>query len=121
MWEDFKKFAFEGNVLDLAVAVIIGAAFGKIVSSLVEDVIMPIIGALFNGIDFSSLMWTIGSANIAYGMFLQSVFDFLIIAASIFMFIRLILRKKQEEVEEEVDPQEQLLTEIRDLLKDKNN
>lgn len=122
MWEDFKKFAFEGNVLDLAVAVIIGAAFGKIVSSLVEDVIMPIIGALFNGIDFSSLMWTIGSANIAYGMFLQSVFDFLIIAASIFLFIRLILRKKQEEEEaEEVDPQEQLLTEIRDLLKDKNN
>ena len=122
MWEDFKKFAFEGNVLDLAVAVIIGAAFGKIVTSLVEDIIMPLVGALFNGVDFSNLMWTIGSANIAYGMFLQSVFDFLVIATSIFLFIRLILRKKQQEEEEdEVDPQEQLLKEIRDLLKEKQS
>src|SRR5690625_6436381 len=83
MWEDFKKFAFEGNVLDLAVAVIIGTAFGKIVSSLVEDIMMPLIGALFNGVDFSNLTWMIGSAPIAYGMFIQSVFDFLVIAGSI--------------------------------------
>lgn len=117
MWEDFKKFAFEGNVLDLAVAVIIGAAFGKIVSSLVEDIMMPLIGALFNGVDFSSLTFMVGSAPIAYGMFIQSVFDFLVIAGSIFLFIRLVLRKKDEE-EEEIDPQEQLLTEIRDLLKE---
>jgi|SRR5690625_4106959 len=121
MWEDFKKFAFEGNVLDLAVAVIIGTAFGKIVSSLVEDIMMPLIGALFNGVDFSNLTWMIGSAPIAYGMFIQSVFDFLVIAGSIFLFIRIVLRKKQEEEEEAVDPQEQLLTEIRDLLKEKNN
>ena len=119
MWEDFKKFAFEGNVLDLAVAVIIGTAFGKIVSSLVEDIMMPLIGALFNGVDFSNLTWMIGSAPIAYGMFIQSVFDFLVIAGSIFLFIRIVLRKKQEEEEEAVDPQEQLLTEIRDLLKGK--
>jgi len=119
MWEDFKKFAFEGNVLDLAVAVIIGTAFGKIVSSLVEDIMMPLIGALFNGVDFSNLTWMIGSAPIAYGMFIQSVFDFLVIAGSIFLFIRIVLRKKEEEEEEAVDPQEQLLTEIRDLLKEK--
>lgn len=120
MWEDFKSFAFEGNVLDLAVAVIIGAAFGQIVTSLVEDIMMPIIGALFNGVDFSSLTLMVGNAPIAYGMFIQSVFDFLVIAASIFMFIRIILRKKQEEEVEEVDPQEVLLTEIRDLLREKN-
>lgn len=119
MWEDFKKFAFEGNVLDLAVAVIIGAAFGKIVSSLVEDIMMPLIGALFNGVDFTNLMWSIGSANIAYGAFIQSIFDFLVIAGSIFLFIRLMLRKKDEAEEEEVTPEEQLLTEIRDLLKEK--
>src|SRR5699024_27093 len=100
------------------VAVIIGAAFGKIVSSLVEDIMMPLIGALFNGVDFSSLTFMVGSAPIAYGMFIQSVFDFLVIAGSFFLFIRLILRKKNEE-EEEIDPQEQLLTEILDLLKDK--
>src|SRR5699024_7048105 len=110
MWEDFKNFAFEGNVLDLAVAVIIGAAFGKIVSSLVEDIIMPLVGALFNGVDFSNLMWTVGSAQIQYGMFIQSVFDFLVIAGSIFLFLRIILKKKAEEEveEEEVDTQEQL-------------
>ncbi len=119
MWEDFKSFAFEGNVLDLAVAVVIGAAFGQIVTSLVEDIMMPLIGALFNGVDFSTLTFMVGNAPIAYGMFIQSVFDFLVIAASIFLFIRIILRKKQEvEEEEEVDPQEVLLTEIRDLLKE---
>lgn len=124
MWEDFKKFAFEGNVLDLAVAVVIGAAFGKIVSSLVEDIIMPLIGAIFNGVDFSNLTIMVNASPIAYGMFIQSIFDFLMIAGSIFLFIRIVLRKKQEvEVEEaeEVDPQEQLLTEIRDLLKEKSS
>lgn len=122
MWEDFKKFAFEGNVLDLAVAVVIGAAFGKIVTSLVEDIMMPLIGALFNGVDFSNLTFMIGSAPITYGMFIQSIFDFLVITGSIFLFIRIVLKKKgevEEEEVEEVDPQEQLLTEIRDLLKEK--
>lgn len=120
MWEDFKRFAFEGNVLDLAVAVVIGAAFGQIVTSLVEDIMMPLIGALFNGVDFSNLTYFVGSSPIAYGMFIQSIFDFLVIAGSIFLFVRFVLRKKEEvEEEEEIDPQEQLLTEIRDLLKEK--
>src|SRR5690625_2791393 len=121
MWEDFKKFAFEGNVLDLAVAVIIGTAFGKIVSSLVEDIMMPLIGALFNGVDFSNLYWMIRFALIAYGMFIQSVFGFLVSSGYIFLFIGIVIRKKQEGEEEAVDPQEQLLTESRDLLKEKNN
>lgn len=121
MWKDFKEFAFEGNVMDLAVAVVIGAAFGKIVSSLVENIITPLVGMLFSGIDFTGLKYTFGNADILYGEFLQSIFDFLVVAASIFLFIRLVMKfKKKEEEEEELDPQEALLTEIRDLLKDKN-
>lgn len=121
MWEDFKAFAFEGNVLDLAVAVVIGAAFGQIVSALVDNIIMPMVGILLNGISFEKLVWQVGDAQVTYGVFLQSILDFLIISASIFLFIRLILRKKREVVEEEVNPQEQLLTEIRDLLKEQNS
>lgn len=122
MWKDFKAFAFQGNVFDLAVAVVIGAAFGKIVSSLVENIITPVIGAISGGIDFSGLSLPIGDAEITYGAFIQSIIDFLIVAFVIFMVIRLLskFKKKEEAVEEvpEVDTKEALLTEIRDLLKE---
>lgn len=123
MWKDFKEFAFQGNVFDLAVAVVIGAAFGKIVSSLVENIITPIVGILSGGIDLTGLHQKIGGANITYGEFLQSIIDFLIVAFVIFLVIRLLSKfKRQEEVEEEeeIDPQEALLIEIRDLLKEQN-
>jgi len=123
MWKDFKEFAFQGNVLDLAVAVIIGAAFGQIVNSLVENVIMPLVGGLFGGIHFEGIVYHIGDATVEIGVFIQSVFDFFVISASIFLFVRLLMkfkRKKEEEEEEEVDPTEELLTEIRDLLAEKN-
>lgn len=125
MWNEFKKFALRGNVLDLAVGVIIGAAFGKIVSSLVDDIIMPLVGVLIgSGIDFSDLALPIGNAEIKYGAFIQTVVDFLIIAFSIFVFIRIInkrFRQKEEEVQAapKVDKKEELLAEIRDLLKEK--
>ena len=96
MWSEFKKFALKGSVLDLAVGVIIGGAFGKIVSSLVADLIMPIVGLLLGGVDFSSLSITYGKAVINYGAFLQTVVDFFIIAFSIFLFIRLISRFKKK-------------------------
>lgn len=127
MWQDFKEFAFKGNVLDLAVAVVIGTAFGKIVTSLVENIIMPLVGVLLSGINFENLTYPVGEAEIQYGIFIQSVFDFFVIALSIFLFIRLLMklkRKKEEEevVEEaeEVNVQEELLTEIRDLLREQN-
>lgn len=123
MWEDFKEFAFQGNVLDLAVAVVIGAAFGQIVNSLVENVIMPLIGGLFGGINFEGIVYKIGDATVEIGVFIQSVFDFFVIAASIFLFVRLLMkfkREQEEEEEEEIDAQEMLLTEIRDLLAEKN-
>ena len=123
MWKDFKEFAFEGNVMDLAVAVVIGAAFGKIVTSLVENIITPLIGMLFSGVDFTGLKIKFGEAEILYGEFLQSIFDFFVIAAAIFLFIRLLMkfkRKEGVEEEEEMEAQEALLTEIRDLLKEKN-
>lgn len=122
MWKDFKEFAFQGNVLDLAVAVVIGAAFGKIVTSLVENIIMPIIGGVFAGVSFEHLYFTIDGSEVPYGIFIQSIFDFIVIAASIFLFVRLLMKFKRnaEEEEEEVDPQEELLTEIRDLLKEQN-
>jgi large conductance mechanosensitive channel len=125
MLNEFKKFAMRGNVIDLAVGVVIGAAFGKIVASLVADIIMPLVGLLLGGLNFSKLSITVGEAQLMYGQFLQTVVDFLIIAFSIFLFIRLINRfKKKEETKEEpvkVDRQEELLAEIRDLLKVKNN
>src|SRR5690625_3076996 len=109
MWKEFKEFAFEGNLIDLAVAVIIGGAFGKIVSSLVEDIIVPLIGILLNGINIEHLVYTIGTAELRYGAFLQSVLDFFIIAISIFLALRFILKRKKEEekVEDtvEVNPQ----------------
>ncbi len=123
MLKDFKDFALRGNVFDLAIAVVIGAAFGKIVSSLVENIITPLIGVLSGGIDFSGLHQKIGDADVTYGVFLQSIFDFLIVAFVIFMVIRLMakFKRKEEVVEEaapEVDPKEALLVEIRDLLKE---
>lgn len=124
MWKEFKKFAFRGNVLDLAIAVIIGAAFSKIVSSVVDDLMTPLLGMLMGGLDVSSLAWTSDEAVITYGSFLQSVIDFTIVAFSIFIFIKLVnrfKRKEEEKVEAAPAPskEEQLLTEIRDLLKQK--
>lgn len=120
MWNDFKKFAIKGNVIDLAVGVVIGTAFGKIVSSLVDDVIMPLVGFLIGGINFTNLTFTFGEVQLKYGSFIQSIVDFLIISFSIFLFIRLIERfktKEKEDKQEEMDKKEILLTEIRDLLK----
>ncbi|MCS0790882.1 large conductance mechanosensitive channel protein MscL [Cytobacillus firmus] len=121
MWNEFKKFALKGNVLDLAVGVVIGAAFGKIVSSLVDDIIMPLVGLLMGGVDFTDLMVKVGGAEFKYGLFIQNVVDFFIVAFSIFIFIRIInnrFKKKEEEKPAPVvDKNVELLTEIRDLLK----
>jgi large conductance mechanosensitive channel len=118
---EFRDFAVKGNVVDLAVGVIIGGAFGKIVASLVEDVIMPAVGMLIGGLDFKALALQLGSAKITYGKFLQTCVDFVIIAASIFVAVKLIhyFRRKAEEKPAVSAPprQEQLLEEIRDLLK----
>jgi large conductance mechanosensitive channel len=118
---EFRDFSIKGNVVDLAVGVIIGAAFGKIVASLVGDVIMPLVGTLLGGLDFGALVWEIGEAKIAYGKFVQNVVDFFIIALVIFWMVRLInrLRRKHEQEPPAATPprQEQLLEEIRDLLK----
>ncbi|WP_342527735.1 large conductance mechanosensitive channel protein MscL [Chryseomicrobium sp. FSL W7-1435] len=125
MWNDFKAFAFKGNVLELAIAVVIGAAFGKIVASLVENIITPLIGLVMGGIDFSGLAVTVGDAKVTYGAFIQSVIDFLIIAFVIFLFVRMLgkLKRKEEIKPEEgptIDSKEELLIEIRDLLKQQN-
>ena len=125
MWKDFKEFAFKGNIFDLAIGVVIGAAFGTIVSSLVENIMTPLIGILLGGLDFSSLSYTIGDAVIKYGLFIQSIIDFLIVAGSIFVFLRVLMKLKmkpaeaveEEEEEKPLDIKEELLTEIRDLLK----
>lgn len=129
MMSEFKEFAMRGNVVDMAVGIIIGAAFGKIVSSFVADVIMPPIGVLIGGVDFTNLAVTIQEATadaeavtIKYGAFLQTVFDFIIIAFAIFIVIKLMnsLKKKEEEAPAappEPSAEEKLLTEIRDLLK----
>lgn len=88
MWKEFKDFVMRGNVMDLAVAVIIGSAFGKIVASLVNDIIMPLIGLLVGGVDFSSLAFTVGSAKVTYGNFINNIIDFLIIALVIFLMVK---------------------------------
>ena len=123
---EFKEFISKGNVIDMAVGVIIGGAFGKIVTSLVDKILMPIIGVIIGGHDFSSLSIKVGTANIAYGAFIQSVVDFLIVAFCLFLIIKLISRIKNiakkeeaEEVSEEQSEEIALLTEIRDLLKEK--
>ncbi|RKW39409.1 MAG: large-conductance mechanosensitive channel protein MscL [Lachnospiraceae bacterium] len=130
MLKDFKEFAFKGNVLDMAIGVIIGTAFGNIVTSLVKDMIMPIISILTGGINFTNLKFIITPKHgdvaenaIAYGTFIQNVVDFLIIAFCIFLFVRLIEKfKKKEEVKIEAPKKADdivLLEEIRDLLKAK--
>lgn len=117
---EFREFAVKGNVVDLAVAVVIGAAFGKIVASLVEDIIMPAIGAIGRA-DFKSLAIQVGDANILYGKFIQTCVDFVLIAASIFVAVKIVnyLRRKDEDKPPAATPprQEMLLEEIRDLLK----
>ena len=129
--QEFKEFAVKGNVVDMAVGVIIGAAFGKIVTSLVTDVIMPPIGVIIGGVDFSNLAFTLVPAEgktaavmVSYGKFVQTVVDFLIVAAVIFLVVKGInALKKRAEAEAEAAPppappaQEVLLTEIRDLLR----
>lgn len=120
MWKEFKEFAFQGNVLDLAVAVIMGAAFGKIVTAIVDNLLMPIVGAILGGKDFSSLAITVGEAKIGYGMVIQSVIDFVIVAFFIFLMVKAAKKVQKEKEEEPAGPtQEELLTEIRDLLKEK--
>jgi len=135
MFKEFKEFAVKGNVIDLAVGVVIGGAFGKIVSSLVADIIMPIIGILTGGVNLKFLYLTLKEVNgtnpaiiLNYGQFIQNILDFFIIAFSIFLFIKLINRlkrqeKKVEEAKEEakITKEEELLTEIRDLLKNKSD
>lgn len=132
---DFKAFAMRGNVIDMAVGVIIGGAFGKIVSSMVDDLIMPVIGVITGGMDFKDMKYVLQNATtgadgvvkdavtINYGMFIQNVVDFLIIAFCIFMAIRVVQKfHKQEQAKADEpaapDPNTELLTEIRDLLKE---
>lgn len=121
MLNEFKSFAVKGNVVDLAVGIIIGGAFGTIVSSLVGDILMPLIGVITGGIDFSGLAFTLGSATVAYGKFIQATFSFVIVAFALFILVRGInrLKKKEEKVVAEKGPSEEtkLLAEIRDLLK----
>ena len=119
MLQEFKSFAMKGNVVDLAVGVIIGVAFGKIIASLVEDVIMPLVGTLIGGVNFSGLAFAVGSATLKYGKFLQTCLDFLIIAWAIFIAVKLINRLRKEEPAAPAAPpkQEVLLEEIRDILK----
>ena len=119
---EFREFAVKGNVIDLAVAVVIGGAFGKIVSSLVEDMVMPAVGVLIGGLDFKNLVWQIGAAKITYGKFIQICIDFLIISLAIFLAVKLINRFRQKAEQKPPAPpprQEQLLEEIRDLLKER--
>jgi large conductance mechanosensitive channel len=117
--KEFREFAVKGNVVDLAVGVIIGAAFGKIVASLVGDIVMPFVGTLIGGVDFSSLSVQFRDAKIQYGKFLQTCVDFLIITWAIFVAIKVINRMQHETPPAPPTPprQEQLLEEIRDLLK----
>ena len=134
--QDFKAFAMRGNVMDMAVGVIIGGAFGKIITSVVSDIIMPPIGLLVGGVNFTDLKWEMKPAQeidgvmqeavtLNYGNFLQTAFDFIIIAISIFIFIRLISKLSRKKEEAPAAPpapskEEALLTEIRDLLKEQN-
>jgi large conductance mechanosensitive channel len=131
-FKEFRDFAMRGNVVDLAVGVIIGAAFGKIVSSLVANIIMPPLGLLIGGVDFKQFTWVLKAAQgdtpavvMEYGIFLQNVFDFVIIAFAIFVAIKLMnklhTRKEVEKPAPKPSAEETLLTEIRDLLKQQND
>lgn len=135
--EDFKKFAFKGNVLDMAIGVIVGGAFSKIVTSVVNDLVMPMFGAVLGGNDMADLKWVIKPADealgvaelsIKYGSFMQTVVDFMIIALSIFVFIKImgnVMRKKEAQEAPPEPPKKEdsvvILEEIRDLLKDNAN
>lgn len=104
--KEFKAFAMQGNVLDLAIGVIIGAAFGKIVASLVNDIIMPLIGVILGGIDFKNLAFQVGNSTVAYGAFIQNVIDFLIVAFVIFMAVRTINRFSGKKLSSATDPKD---------------
>lgn len=124
MFKEFKTFISRGNVVDMAVGVIIGSAFGKIVSSLVDNILMPLIGVLIGGIDFSGLTFKVKDAVVSYGVFIQSILDFLIIAASIFFMMKVLSKlshkKKEEEKKEPPKKPEEvlILEEICELLKE---
>jgi large conductance mechanosensitive channel len=122
MLKEFKEFALRGNVIDLAVGVVIGTAFNAIVSSLVKDVFMPIIGIVTGGLDFTTQSYTVGSASITYGNFLQAIFIFIMTAFALFIFVKAINKMKKQKEEAPAAPAPPpadvvLLTEIRDLLK----
>ncbi|PRJ58992.1 large-conductance mechanosensitive channel protein MscL [Haemophilus influenzae] len=130
--KEFREFAMRGNVVDMAVGVIIGSAFGKIVSSLVSDIFMPVLGILTGGIDFKDMKFVLAQAQaqaqaqgdvpavtLNYGLFIQNVIDFIIIAFAIFMMIKVINKVRKPEEKKPVPKAETLLTEIRDLLKNK--
>lgn len=124
MIKEFREFMLRGNVMDLAVAVIIGGAFTAIVTSLVNDIIMPVVGVILGGVDFTALAITVGDANITYGNFIQAIINFLIIALVLFLLIRSInnmSRKKEEAPAAPPEPtaEEKLLAEIRDLLRER--
>lgn len=125
MLKEFREFIMRGNVLDLAVAVIIGGAFGAIVTSLVNDIIMPLVGILMGGVDFAGLGLQVGSATVLYGNFIQAIINFLIIALALFLVIKAANRVMRKKVEEPAPPaataEEKLLTEIRDLLAAQNS
>lgn len=120
---EFKKFIDRGNVVDLSIGVLMGTAFSKIVSSVVDDLLMPVIGIIIGGLDFSNIKFKVGDASIQIGNFIQSVVDFLIVALCIFIFVKIIshlTKKAEEEKQPEKSEEVQLLEEIRDLLKNKN-
>ena len=124
MIKEFREFIMRGNVMDLAVAVIIGGAFTAIINSLVNDIIMPLIGIILGGVDFTSLSITVGNAVVTYGNFIQAFINFLLIALVLFLLIRAMNRMSRKKVEAPAPPappvptvEEKLLTEIRDLLR----
>ncbi len=123
MIKEFREFIMRGNVMDLAVAVIIGGAFTAIVNSLVNDIIMPIVGVILGGVDFTTMAITYQDATITYGNFIQAIINFLLIALVLFLLIRSINRANRKKVEAPAPPaptaEEKLLTEIRDLLRER--
>ncbi len=124
LFKEFKTFIERGNVIDLAVGVVIGSAFGKIVTSLVDDILMPIIGVIIGGINFNSLSIKVGEARIMYGSFINNIINFLIIALCVFLFVKAINKLTVKKKEEEPKPPQKsdevkLLEEIRDLMKKK--
>ena len=121
--KEFKEFAMRGNVMDMAVGVIIGAAFGKIISSLVDDVLMPLVGMIIGKVDFSTLSAKVGDAELFYGRFIQNIVDFLIVAFCIFLMVKAMNKMKKEEAPAPEAPAgpttEELLADIKDILKNK--